>query len=127
MAVFDVEMTQHCLADHHCVEGNPLMPTSQAGALGVSLALVGSGAFISYKLKKQENEVVDAFPGGRDCGSHHRCRNRFCTPLARFAFCGFSSPNRLFEARRRIRDRFRPESGLLTDRIEPAQTVTDGQ
>jgi hypothetical protein len=57
MAVFDVEMTQHCLADHHCVEGNPLMPTSQAGALGVSLALVGSGAFISYKLKKQETKL----------------------------------------------------------------------
>ena len=23
MAVFDVEMTQHCIANHHCIEGNP--------------------------------------------------------------------------------------------------------
>jgi uncharacterized membrane protein len=33
------------------------MPTSQAGALGVSLALVGSGTYISYKLKKQETKM----------------------------------------------------------------------
>lgn len=57
MAVFDVEMTQHCLADHHCVEGNPLMPSSQAGQLGVNFALVGFGTLVSYKLKKQGNRL----------------------------------------------------------------------
>jgi len=55
MAVLDVEMTQHCIANHHCVEGNPLMPSSHAGQLGVELGLVGYGTFISYKLKKRES------------------------------------------------------------------------
>ena len=57
MAVFDVEMTQHCIANHHCVEGNPLMPSSHAGQLGVNFALVGYGTFISYRWKKQENKL----------------------------------------------------------------------
>ena len=57
MAVFDVEMTQHCIANRHCAEGNPLMPSSQAGQLGVNFALVGSGAFLSYRLKKQNNKM----------------------------------------------------------------------
>ncbi len=57
MAVFDVEMTQHCIANHHCVEGNPLMPSSQAGQLGVDVAFVGLGAFVSYKLKKQDSSL----------------------------------------------------------------------
>ncbi len=35
MMIFDVEMTQHCIADHHCQEGNPLMPSSHAGQLAV--------------------------------------------------------------------------------------------
>jgi hypothetical protein len=52
MAVFDVEMTQHCIATHQCREGNPLMPSSQAGELGVSFALVGYGSYISYRLKR---------------------------------------------------------------------------
>jgi hypothetical protein len=55
MAVFDVEMTQHCIANHHCVEGNPLMPSSQAGQLGVNFATVGLGAFLSYKMKEQDS------------------------------------------------------------------------
>ena len=52
MAIFDVEMTQRCIATHHCREGNPLMPSSLAGSLTVNLALVGSGSYISYRLKK---------------------------------------------------------------------------
>lgn len=62
MAVFDVEMTQHCIANHHCTEGNPLMPSSQAGQLGVNFALVGYGAFLSYKLKKHDNKLWIASP-----------------------------------------------------------------
>jgi hypothetical protein len=57
MAVFDVEMTQHCLADHHCVEGNPLMPSSRAGQLGVNFALFSYGSFMSYRLKRQERRL----------------------------------------------------------------------
>ena len=57
MAIFDVEMTQHCIANHHCVEGNPLMPSSHAGQLGVNFAIVGYGTFMSYRLKKQERKL----------------------------------------------------------------------
>jgi len=52
MAVFDVEMTQHCIANHHCREGNPLMPSSQVGALSMNLALVGYGSWVSYRMKR---------------------------------------------------------------------------
>jgi hypothetical protein len=55
MAIMDVEMTQHCLSTHKCREGNPLMPSSQAGALSVNLALTGAGTWISYLLKKHES------------------------------------------------------------------------
>jgi hypothetical protein len=57
MAVLDVELTQHCIANHHCVEGNPLMPSSHAGQLGMNFALVGWGTFVSYKLKKQDRKL----------------------------------------------------------------------
>jgi|CZKZ01.1.fsa_nt_gi hypothetical protein len=57
MSIFDVEMTQHCIANHRCVEGNPLMPSSHAGQLGVNFAIVGYGTFMSYRLKKQERKL----------------------------------------------------------------------
>ncbi len=57
MAVLDVETTHHCLADHHCQEGNPLMPSSQAGALGVNLGLVAYSTFLSHKLKKNGSKI----------------------------------------------------------------------
>ena len=57
LAVLDVELTQRCIANHHCVEGNPLMPSSHAGQLGINFALVGYGAFVSYKLKKQDRKL----------------------------------------------------------------------
>jgi len=52
MAVFDVAMTQHCIATNKCREGNPLMPSSAAGQLGVNFTLVSFGAYSSYRLKK---------------------------------------------------------------------------
>ena len=57
MAIFDVEMTQHCLADHHCVEANPLMPSSMGGQLGVDFATVGFGALTSYRMKKDDSKL----------------------------------------------------------------------
>jgi hypothetical protein len=57
MAVLDVELTQHCIANQHCVEGNPLMPSSHAGQLGMNFALVGWGTFVSYKFKKQGSKL----------------------------------------------------------------------
>lgn len=62
MAVFDVEMTQHCIANGHCVEGNPMMPSSQAGQLAVTLASVASLTFVSYRLKKRENKMWKVAP-----------------------------------------------------------------
>jgi hypothetical protein len=55
MALFDVEMTQRCLSDHHCKEGNPLMPSSQAGQLGVSFAVFAYGSGMSYWMKKRHS------------------------------------------------------------------------
>lgn len=57
MAVFDVEMTQHCIAVHQCREGNPLMPSSLAGQLSIDFAFVGYSSFVSYRLKKHRNRL----------------------------------------------------------------------
>jgi hypothetical protein len=57
MAIFDVEMTQHCIADQHCIEGNPIMPSSHAGQLGVNFALVSYSTFMSYRLKKKDSKL----------------------------------------------------------------------
>jgi hypothetical protein len=52
MAAFDVEMTHHCIADHHCREGNPIMPSSLGAQISIDFALVGYSSFMSYRLKK---------------------------------------------------------------------------
>jgi len=57
MGALDVGMTQHCIANHQCREGNPLMPSSLAGQIGVDAALVGYGSFLSYKLKKHRSKM----------------------------------------------------------------------
>ena len=53
MAGADVALTQHCIAEHRCREGNPVMPSSLAGSLSVDSALVGLGALVSGRLKTQ--------------------------------------------------------------------------
>ena len=55
MAAFDVEMTQRCLADHHCRERNPLMPSSQAGQLSLNLGLIAGVSGASYWLKRHRS------------------------------------------------------------------------
>src|SRR5271154_1181319 len=57
MAVFDVEMTQRCIASHHCREANPVMPSSQAGRLSLNVALVAYSSGISYWLKKHNSKL----------------------------------------------------------------------
>lgn len=57
MAVFDVEMTQQCIASHRCVEKNPLMPSSHAGQLGLNLALVSGASWFSYHQKEHNSKV----------------------------------------------------------------------
>ena len=55
LMILDVAMTQHCINDHRCREGNPLAPASLGGQLGVGFAFVGSGAAGSYFLKKRHS------------------------------------------------------------------------
>lgn len=52
MAIFDIEMTQRCIASHRCYETNPLMPSSQSGQLSINLAIVGGVTWISYWARK---------------------------------------------------------------------------
>jgi|HubBroStandDraft_1064217.scaffolds.fasta_scaffold19096_4 hypothetical protein len=56
MAMFDIEMTQHCEAQHTCREANPFMPSSQAGQLSVSLGFFAYSATGSYFFKKHERK-----------------------------------------------------------------------
>lgn len=49
----DVALTQHCIAEHHCQEGNPLLPSSLLGRISVEFTLVSLSAFASGRLKKQ--------------------------------------------------------------------------
>jgi hypothetical protein len=57
MAVLDVEMTQRCIATHRCREQNPLMPSSQAGQLGLNIGLVAGISGASYWLKKHKSAL----------------------------------------------------------------------
>lgn len=57
LAMLDVGLTQHCIADGHCREGNPIMPSSLAGQVAVDSAWVGWGTLISYKLKRNESRA----------------------------------------------------------------------
>ncbi len=57
MAIFDVEMTQHCMAEHRCTESNPIMPSSQAGAISVAFGFVGYTAATSYRMKKHQVRI----------------------------------------------------------------------
>jgi hypothetical protein len=52
MALFDVEMTQHCFAEHRCREGNPIMPSSQAGQISFDLGVVACTAAGSFWARK---------------------------------------------------------------------------
>jgi hypothetical protein len=56
-ATLDVVLTQHCIQAKTCKEGNPMMPSSVAGQVGVDVALIGYGSFVSYKLKKHKSKV----------------------------------------------------------------------
>ena len=57
LAALDVGLTQHCISTHRCREGNPLMPSSLAGQVGVNAALISASAIVSYHLKKQDSKL----------------------------------------------------------------------
>lgn len=52
LTVADIEVTQHCLANHTCRESNPLMPSCRAGAYAVGMGMVAGEAVSSYYLKR---------------------------------------------------------------------------
>ena len=52
-AVADVEVTQHCIANRTCREGNPLMPSNRAGAYGVAAGMVLFEGYMSHTIRKQ--------------------------------------------------------------------------
>jgi hypothetical protein len=56
LAFADIETTQHCIDEHTCREGNPLMPSSQAGKLAVSLGIASFTAVASFQLKKERSK-----------------------------------------------------------------------
>ncbi len=56
MAIADIETTQHCIDEHTCREGNPLMPSSLAGKFSVSLGIAALTAVASYHLKKEHSK-----------------------------------------------------------------------
>ena len=57
MAGLDMALTQRCIDEHRCREGNPLMPHSLAGRISISSALVCFGALVSGELKKQGSNL----------------------------------------------------------------------
>ena len=57
LAALDIGLTQHCIAAGRCREGNPIMPSSLAGQMGVDSAIIGYSTFISFRLKKQDSKV----------------------------------------------------------------------
>jgi hypothetical protein len=67
-AIVDVELTQHCIANHQCYEANPLMPSSQAGQLSLSMGYVALGSFGSYWLKKRGSSYWWLPPSGGIAG-----------------------------------------------------------
>ena len=54
-AILDIESTQHCLAARTCAEGNPWMPKSQLGQLGVTLGMSAASVGVSYYLRKNHS------------------------------------------------------------------------
>lgn len=55
--VMDSELTQLCIHNHTCVEGNPWMPKSQLGQLGVAFGTSAAATGVSYYLKKNHSRL----------------------------------------------------------------------
>jgi hypothetical protein len=53
VAIADVEITQHCIADRTCREGNPLMPSNRAGAYGMAMGFVLIEGIAAHEIRKQ--------------------------------------------------------------------------
>lgn len=56
-AALDIALTKRCIDNHTCREGNPMMPSSVGGQIGVDFALVSYSSLVSYKLKKRNSRM----------------------------------------------------------------------
>ena len=52
VTVADVEATQHCISNHTCREGNPLLPSSRAGAYAVGLGVAGVETGLGWWMRR---------------------------------------------------------------------------
>ncbi len=55
LTVADVELTQHCIHNRTCREGNPLLGQSRGRAYAVNTAILVPMAIVSYHLKKGQD------------------------------------------------------------------------
>lgn len=55
--IIDSELTQSCIHDGTCHEGNPYMPKSQLGQIGVAVGMTAISTGISYYLRKNHVKV----------------------------------------------------------------------
>ena len=51
----DSELTQLCIHNGTCVEGNPWMPKSQWGQIGVTIGMSAAATGLSYYLRKNHS------------------------------------------------------------------------
>ena len=56
-AGLDIAMTHRCIAGRTCKEGNPMMPSSLGGQVGVDVALISYSAFVSCRMKKRGSRM----------------------------------------------------------------------
>jgi hypothetical protein len=59
----DFAMTQHCIAEHKCVEANPMMPSSRGGQIGVGIGVFSYTLAGSYWIKKHNSRLWWIAPG----------------------------------------------------------------
>jgi hypothetical protein len=55
LSLADIELSQRCIDAHTCTEANPLMPSSLAGKLSVTLGIFAYATATSYYLKKHRS------------------------------------------------------------------------
>jgi hypothetical protein len=80
IALLDVELTQNCIEEHKCREGNPIMPSSRAGQIGFDLGSVALTAAGSYWARKHNEKIwwiapaagIAAHTAGAATGFAHR-------------------------------------------------------
>jgi hypothetical protein len=57
-SVYDIEGTQHCIANHTCKESNPLLGQTRAQAYSVSAGLGAAVIFSALQLRKNNHGTV---------------------------------------------------------------------